>query len=70
MTQKRYTKVKPKVVENVVEDIDFSDSSDLDFLKQIERNLELGNNEVIPETTKNSVAKKTKKTTTRKKKVD
>lgn len=70
MTQKRYTKVKPKVVENVVEDIDFSDSSDLDFLKQMERNLELGNNEVIPETTKNSVAKKTKKTTTRKKKVD
>ena len=78
MTQKRYTKVKPKVVENVIEDTDFSDSSDLDFLKQMERNLELGNNEVIPETTKNavtkttknSVAKKTKKTTTRKKKVD
>ena len=70
VTQKRYTKVKPKVVENVIEDTDFSDSSDLDFLKQMERNLELGNNEVIPETTKNAVTKTTKKTTTRKKKVD
>lgn len=70
MTQKRYTKVKPKVVENVIEDTDFSDSPDLDFLKQMERNLELGNNNVISETTKKGVTKTTKKTTTRKKKVD
>ena len=55
---KRYTKVKSKVVENVVSD----NLDDIDFLRQMEKNLELGNSDeevVKVEEVKTEIKKKT-----------